>query len=88
MRPPGYEPGELPTAPLRDIGTYAHPFVLRVQNYDFMRYAPSLCRVKCAECPFYCVFCTLERAYGNNVLQTGFAIGTMEKPGALTTADN
>ena len=29
MRPPGYEPGELPTAPLRDI------IVLRVQRYAF-----------------------------------------------------
>ena len=46
MRPPGYEPGELPTAPLRDIqpinlkqGKWIIP-VLRVQRYDyFPRYA-------------------------------------------------
>ena len=30
MRPPGYEPGELPTAPLRDVISY-----LRVQRYCF-----------------------------------------------------
>ena len=30
MRPPGYEPGELPTAPLRDVISH-----LRVQRYCF-----------------------------------------------------
>ena len=38
MRPPGYEPGELPTAPLRDINQRGIPH-LRVQRYDyFLRY--------------------------------------------------
>ena len=39
MRPPGYEPGELPTAPLRDIsfrnGTKTLISFLRVQRYYF-----------------------------------------------------
>ena len=30
MRPPGYEPGEVPTAPLRDVISH-----LRVQRYCF-----------------------------------------------------
>ena len=34
MRPPGYEPGELPTAPLRDINQRGIPH-LRVQRYYF-----------------------------------------------------
>ena len=35
MRPPGYEPGELPTAPLRDVISSK-----RLQRYyDFLRYA-------------------------------------------------
>ena len=34
MRPPGYEPGELPTAPLRDFkGFQEHSPELRVQRY-------------------------------------------------------
>ena len=33
MRPPGYEPGELPTAPLRDID-YLCISWLRVQSYE------------------------------------------------------
>ena len=38
MRPPGYEPGELPTAPLRDV-----IFLKRVQRYDyFLNYANIL----------------------------------------------
>ena len=28
MRPPGYEPGELPTAPLRDISLFANAKVI------------------------------------------------------------
>ena len=34
MRPPGYEPGELPTAPLRDINHYEKQLIseLRVQR--------------------------------------------------------
>ena len=41
MRPPGYEPGELPTAPLRDITIKMRIISeLRVQRYDyFPRYA-------------------------------------------------
>ena len=38
VRPPGYEPGELPTAPLRDV-----IFLKRVQRYDyFLNYANIL----------------------------------------------
>ena len=36
MRPPGYEPGELPTAPLRDI------FLKRLQRYDYFLNWPNI----------------------------------------------
>ena len=36
MRPPGYEPGELPTAPLRDV------FLKRVQRYDYFLKQPNI----------------------------------------------
>ena len=41
MRPPGYEPGELPTAPLRDINQSNKAFgnafpYLRVQRYTLL----------------------------------------------------
>ena len=42
MRPPGYEPGELPTAPPRDMWYNAFPrekpslSLLRVQRYDII----------------------------------------------------
>ncbi len=46
-RPPGYEPGELPTAPLRDVGNlFFSPLRgrafrgLRVQKYDFLEKWP------------------------------------------------
>ena len=36
MRPPGYEPGELPTAPLRDITMISQCFSRnRLQRYDY-----------------------------------------------------
>ena len=35
MRPPGYEPGELPTAPLRDIS------FKRVQRYTLLNNLPN-----------------------------------------------
>ena len=38
MRPPGYEPGELPTAPHRDITFISE---LRVQRYDFFLTSPN-----------------------------------------------
>ena len=42
MRPPGYEPGELPTAPLRDVIFRAF-LEKRVQRYDyFLNYANIL----------------------------------------------
>ena len=34
MRPPGYEPGELPTAPLRDITLISIISDLRLQRYN------------------------------------------------------
>ena len=34
MRPPGYEPGELPTAPLRDVNI-TPVFQMRVQRYYY-----------------------------------------------------
>ena len=37
MRPPGYEPGELPTAPLRDVISY-----LRVQRYCYFLLYPNI----------------------------------------------
>ncbi len=39
MRPPGYEPGELPTAPLRDIALFVSAKVLL-----FVGSAKYLCR--------------------------------------------
>ena len=38
MRPPGYEPGELPTAPLRDVSSNVKRLIsdLRVQRYCFL----------------------------------------------------
>ena len=47
MRPPGYEPGELPTAPLRDINhrnqiNNRSISELRVQRYDFLLKPPNV----------------------------------------------
>ena len=49
MRPPGYEPGELPTAPLRDINHLRYSECccsviaeLRVQRYDFFIKPPNV----------------------------------------------
>ena len=49
MRPPGYEPGELPTAPLRDINHLRYSECccdviseLRVQRYDFLARPPNV----------------------------------------------
>ena len=50
MRPPGYEPGELPTAPLRDINHKTYPDLqgkcpiseLRLQRYDFLFKLPNI----------------------------------------------
>ena len=47
MRPPGYEPGELPTAPLRDINhrnqiNNRSISELRVQRYDFLARPPNV----------------------------------------------
>ena len=47
MRPPGYEPGELPTAPLRDINhrnqiDNRSISELRVQRYDFLLKPPNV----------------------------------------------
>ena len=40
MRPPGYEPGELPTAPLRDVISCK-----RVQRYCFFLKCPNIARI-------------------------------------------
>ena len=46
MRPPGYEPGELPTAPLRDIKSISQ---LRLQRYvyflNLQNYNAKYCRM-------------------------------------------
>ena len=46
MRPPGYEPGELPTAPLRDIKSISQ---LRLQRYvyflNLQNYHAKYCRM-------------------------------------------
>lgn len=49
MRPPGYEPGELPTAPLRDINHLRYSECccdviaeLRVQRYGFFIKPPNV----------------------------------------------
>ena len=47
MRPPGYEPGELPTAPLRDVNhrnqiNNRSISELRVQRYDFLLKPPNI----------------------------------------------
>ena len=49
MRPPGYEPGELPTAPLRDINHLRYSECccdviaeLRVQRYGFFVKPPNV----------------------------------------------
>ena len=50
MRPPGYEPGELPTAPLRDVIILAQSggfLVLRLQRYDFFLEYANISRKKC-----------------------------------------
>ena len=42
MRPPGYEPGELPTAPLRDV-----IFLKRLQRYDYFFIYANILQKKC-----------------------------------------
>ena len=45
MRPPGYEPGELPTAPLRDVInslSFGDISELRVQRYGFFSYYANI----------------------------------------------
>ena len=42
MRPPGYEPGELPTAPPRDVS------FLRVQRYVYLLDCPNVLQKKCS----------------------------------------
>ena len=43
MRPPGYEPGELPTAPLRDVFNVVLLSISlkRLQRYDFFLIPPN-----------------------------------------------
>ena len=70
MRPPGYEPGELPTAPLRDINHLRYSECccdviseLRVQRYDFFIKPPNVLATfliktlkKCISAPFSWLF--------------------------------
>ena len=70
MRPPGYEPGELPTAPLRDINHLRYSECccdviaeLRVQRYGFFVKPPNVLATfliktlkKCIFAPFSWLF--------------------------------
>ena len=70
MRPPGYEPGELPTAPLRDINHLRYSECccdviaeLRVQRYGFFVKPPNVLATfliktlkKCISAPFSWLF--------------------------------
>ena len=48
-RPPGYEPGELPTAPPRDVIMW-HCFSNAMQRYDFFLNWQTFCEEKYIRC--------------------------------------